>query len=332
MLNLQSSQSSFESAQASPPVEPQRSLHVLLAAPRGFCAGVRRAIDSVVRALEVHGRPVYVRRAIVHNLVVVRSLEAQGAVFVEELDEVPEGSVVILSAHGVGPDVLEQAKRRNLTFYDAVCPLVAKVHRKVVRHHERGRHVVLVGHEGHPEIVGTLGHLPSGSASLVKSADEVLALDLPDETPIGYAVQTTYSVEDADEVVHALQRRFKDLAAPPTSDICFATTNRQAAVRAIAPRADAMIVAGEHFSSNACRLAEVANASGCPSVQLVAHASKIDWNRLPARGTVGVTAAASTPDIVVKGIIEALCARYRVEVVEVGSPEESTVFKAVRIE
>jgi len=331
MLNLQDSQWSDGSARASPQLRPQRSLRVLLAAPRGFCAGVRRAIDSVVRALEVHGQPVYVRRAIVHNLVVVRSLEAQGAVFVEELDEVPEGSVVILSAHGVAPSVLEQARRRNLTCYDAVCPLVAKVHREVVRHHRRGRHVVLVGHAGHPEIVGTLGHLPIGSASLVTDAEEALALDLPDETPIGYAIQTTYSVEEAGLVVRALESRFNDLVAPPSSDICFATTNRQAAVRSIAPRADAMIVAGEDFSSNACRLVEVAAASGCSSVQLVAHASAIDWGRLPDCGTVGVTAAASTPDIVVQTIIEALKGRYRIEMEEIGAAEENTVFKSVRI-
>jgi 4-hydroxy-3-methylbut-2-en-1-yl diphosphate reductase len=311
--------------------ETRPPLHVLLAAPRGFCAGVRRAIDAVVAALEIHGAPVYVRRAIVHNLVVVRSLEAQGAIFVEDLQEVPKGAVVVLSAHGVPPAVREEAERRNLLTYDGVCPLVAKVHREVARHHRRGRHVVLVGHRGHPEIVGTLGYVPNGGATLVQTANDVNALDLIDDAPVGYAIQTTYSVEEAADVVQALEGRFKDLAAPPSSDICYATTNRQAAVRRIAPLADAMIVAGEHFSSNACRLAEVARASGCPSVQLIADFSKLDWQQLPERGTIGVTAAASTPEIVVTGILDELRTRYRVELEEVGSAEEHTVFKPVKI-
>jgi 4-hydroxy-3-methylbut-2-en-1-yl diphosphate reductase len=311
--------------------ETKPSLHVLLAAPRGFCAGVRRAINAVAAALELHGAPVYVRRAIVHNLVVVRSLEAQGAIFVEELEQVPEGAVVVLSAHGVSPGVREEADRRNLITYDAVCPLVAKVHGEVARHSRRGRHVVLVGHRGHPEIVGTLGYVPDGGATLVQTASDVLALDLPDDAPVGYAVQTTYSVEEAADVVQALEGRFKNLASPPRSDICYATTNRQAAVRRIAPLADAMIVAGEHFSSNACRLAEVARASGCPSVQLIADSSKLDWRQLPERGTIGMTAAASTPEIVVTGILAELRTRYRVDLEEIGSAEENTVFKPVRI-
>lgn len=313
------------------PIEDAPPLRVLLAAPRGFCAGVRRAIDAVAGALERHGAPVYVRRAIVHNLTVVRSLEAQGAIFVEELEQVPEGAVVVLSAHGVAPSVLAEAESRNLITYDAVCPLVAKVHREVTRHHRRGRHVVLVGHQGHPEIVGTLGRIPNGAVSLVKSAEDVFGLDLPEDAPLGYAVQTTYSVDEAGDVVRALESRFHDLVGPARSDICYATTNRQAAVRAIAPRADAMIVAGEHFSSNACRLAEVARASGCSSVQLIPHSSRLDWDLLPEHGSVGLTAAASTPEIIVMGILETLRTRYRVAVEEIGSAEEKTVFKPVRI-
>jgi 4-hydroxy-3-methylbut-2-en-1-yl diphosphate reductase len=313
-------------------VEPElNSLHVLLARPRGFCAGVRRAIDAVVDALERHGAPVYVRRPIVHNRAVVASLEAQGAIFVEELGEVPEGAVVILSAHGVPPSVVAEADRRRLIAYDAVCPLVAKVHREVARHHRGGRHIILIGHRGHPEIEGTLGHVPSGAATLVRTAEDVVELDIPEDAPLGYAVQTTYSVEEADEVIRALEGRFPDLSGPPGSDICYATTNRQAAVRAIAPRADAMIVAGEHFSSNACRLAEVAEAAGCGTVQLVSDASRIDWHRLPMKGTLGLTAAASTPEIIVTGILDALRERYRLRIEEVEGAEESVEFRPVKV-
>jgi 4-hydroxy-3-methylbut-2-enyl diphosphate reductase len=315
----------------SPHPESLPSLHVLLAAPRGFCAGVRRAIDAVVDALDRHGAPVYVRRPIVHNQAVVASLEAQGAVFVQELDEVPEGAVVILSAHGVAPEITIEARRRKLVAYDAVCPLVAKVHREVSRHQRGGRHVILIGHAGHPEVVGTLGHIPAGTATLVKSAEEVLELELANDTPLGYAVQTTYSVDEAGEVIGALRSRFSDLVGPPSSDICYATTNRQRAVRAMAPRISAMIVAGEHFSSNACRLAEVAEASGCASVQLVSDASKLDWQRLPNGGSIGITAAASTPETIVSGIVDALRARYRILVEEVSAVEERVDFKPVKI-
>jgi 4-hydroxy-3-methylbut-2-enyl diphosphate reductase len=309
---------------ALPPID------ILLTAPRGFCAGVRRAIDAVLDALALHGPPVYVRRPIVHNLAVVHALEAEGAVFVEELSEIPPGAVVVLSAHGVAPAVASEATRRGLHSYDAVCPLVAKVHREVERHHRDGRHVLLVGHAGHPEIEGTLGHLPAGAASLVREAADVPGLDLRDDRPAAVAIQTTYSVEEAAEVVTALRTRFADLALPSTSDICYATTNRQAAVRAIAERADAIIVAGESFSSNANRLAEVA-ALRCGSVQLVADAEGIDWSRLPSSGTIGITAAASTPERAVSSIIEALGARYRLRVEEVEAAVETTVFKRVAV-
>ncbi len=306
------------------------SIDILLAAPRGFCAGVRRAIDAVRDALALHGPPVYVRRPIVHNVAVMRELEAEGAIFVQELSEIPSGAVAVLSAHGVAPAVAGEAARRGLVYYDAVCPLVAKVHREVERHHKDGRHVVLVGHDGHPEIEGTLGHLPGGAATLVQSAQDVAALDLDDEAPTAFAVQTTYSVDEASEVVGALRARFADLAAPSTSDICYATTNRQAAVRAIAGRADAMIVAGESFSSNANRLAEVA-AARCASVQLVADAADLDWSRLPASGSIGITAAASTPERSVDGILAALAQRYRLRVEEVEAASETTIFKRVAV-
>jgi 4-hydroxy-3-methylbut-2-enyl diphosphate reductase len=292
---------------------------------------VRRAIQAVEDAIEVHGAPVYVRRAIVHNLAVVHKLEAKGAIFVEELDDAPEHAVVIFSAHGVSPSVTAQARRRKQLAYDAVCPLVEKVHREVTRHHKAGRHVVLIGHQSHPEIVGTLGRLPQGAASLIQAAEDVDALPICKDTPVGYAVQTTFSVEEASGAIAALRKRFEDLAEPPSSHICYATTNRQAAVRSIAPRADAVIVVGEHFSSNACRLAEVAKAAGCPSVQLVAEAAELDWTGIPRGGNLGITAAASTPETSVAGIVRALRTRFDLDVEEVEHTEETTAFKPVLI-
>lgn len=309
---------------------PSFQMEVYLAAPRGFCAGVRRAIDAVHDALALHGAPVYVRRPIVHNLVVVKDLEARGAVFVEELDQVPRGAVVVLSAHGVAPTVAEDATARGLVVYDAVCPLVSKVHREVERHHSEGRHVLLIGHDGHPEIDGTLGRIPPGSATLVGSVADVERLDLEAGAPVAYAVQTTYSVEDAAEIIASLSARFTNLAAPPASDICYATTNRQAATRAIAAHVDAVIVAGERFSSNANRLAEVA-AALCGSVQLVAHAGELDWAGLPVGGKIGITAAASTPAKSVTEILDALHQRYRLQIHEVSVANEGTAFKRVGI-
>jgi len=306
-------------------------LRVLLAAPRGFCAGVRRAIRAVADALDAYGAPVYVRRAIVHNLAVVRPLQAQGAVFVEELSEVPHGSVVVLSAHGAPPAVAAEAEQRKLVVHDAVCPLVAKVHREVARYHAAGRHILLIGHEGHPEIAGTMGQVPGGALTLLTSVEQVASLAISEDAPLAYAVQTTYSVDDARTVVEALRSRFRNLVGPSSSDICYATTNRQAAVRTIAPMVDAILVVGEHFSSNANRLAEIAAAAGCPAVQLVPDASAIDWRLLPASGSAGITAAASTPEISVKAVIEALGARYTLEVNEIGSPDEVREFRPVQI-
>jgi 4-hydroxy-3-methylbut-2-enyl diphosphate reductase len=306
-------------------------LDILLASPRGFCAGVRRAIQAVRDALKVHGAPVYVRRPIVHNLRVVRALEAEGAVFVEELWEVPEGAVVILSAHGVAPKVAEEAELLGLVVYDAVCPLVAKVHREVDRHHRAGRHILLLGHDGHPEIVGTLGHAPTEAVSVIRGAADIHALPFPAGKRLALAVQTTYSVDEAEEAISALDSRFLDVARPAAGDICYATTNRQAAVRAIASRADAMIVAGESFSSNACRLAELAVAAGCSAVQRVAGPEDLDWSRLPSSGSLGITAAASTPESVVADIIDALRSSYRLRIEEVSAAEETTEFKRVAI-
>ena len=312
------------------PVDDRPELRLILAAPRGFCAGVRRAIDAVRDALLKHGAPVYVRRAIVHNLEVVRTLEAEGAVFVEELDEVPAGSVVLFSAHGVSPAIAADAERRNLKAYDAVCPLVAKVHREVERHQRAGRQLILIGHKGHPEIEGTLGHVTSVGAHVVKSVEEVEILPLHRDEPAAYAVQTTYSVEDAHAIVEALLARFSDLVGPASSDICYATTNRQAAVRDLAMHSDAIIVAGEHFSSNACRLAEVASLH-CSAVQLVAGPEEIDWSELPQSGSIGITAAASTPESSVEAIVSAFGARYRTSLEEAGAEPEATVFKRLAI-
>jgi 4-hydroxy-3-methylbut-2-enyl diphosphate reductase len=305
-------------------------LQVLLAAPRGFCAGVERAIATVEDALALHGSPVFVRRPIVHNLAVVRSLERKGAVFVQELDEVPDEAVVVLSAHGVAPGIGKEASRRGLKVYDAVCPLVAKVHRHVLRYWRQGRHVLLIGHRGHPEIEGTLGHLPEGAATLVATPEAAAQLDFAPDVPLAYAVQTTFSVSEAAAITDVLVSRFTDLAAPVASDICYATTNRQAAISALARRAHAVIVVGEAFSSNAQRLAETASLS-CDAVQLVPGPAELDWSQLPRRGgTVAVTSAASTPEESVSDVVQALGSRYFVSAAQVGN-EESVRFRRVEV-
>jgi 4-hydroxy-3-methylbut-2-enyl diphosphate reductase len=305
-------------------------LTVLLASPRGFCAGVVRAIDAVRDALRVYGPPVYVRRPIVHNLEVVRMLEAEGAIFVEELDDVPNGAVVLFSAHGVAPAVAAEARRRGLIAYDAVCPLVAKVHREVERHYRNGRRVVLVGHEGHPEIAGTLGHLPRAGAFVINDPSQIPALPLRREEPVAYAVQTTYSVDDAALIVTALAAHFSDLVGPSSSDICYATSNRQAAVRSMAAQADTVIIVGECFSSNARRLAEVA-AEYCPQVQLAASSDDINWRLIPPDGTLGISSAASTPERSVEDVIDALRQRYHLDIQDLAGPVEDTVFKRMPV-
>jgi 4-hydroxy-3-methylbut-2-en-1-yl diphosphate reductase len=307
-------------------------LNVLLAAPRGFCAGVRRAIEAVERALEQFGPPVYVHRAIVHNLSVVRALETKGAIFVQELDEVPEQAVVILSAHGVPKSVTAEAERRRLRYLDAVCPLVEKIHKEIRSYNRDGRHVVLIGHAGHPEIVGALGQIAEGGATVVATIEEIDALELAPGQPVAYAVQTTYSVDEARRLVEALKARFPGIRSPASSDICYATTNRQAAVKEMIAKVDAIIVAGERFSSNACRLAEVAAASGCPSVQLVADASALDWTLLENCRSLGITAAASTPESTVTAIVASLGERFSLHIEEFGEAQESAVFKPMRMD
>jgi (E)-4-hydroxy-3-methyl-but-2-enyl pyrophosphate reductase len=304
---------------------------VLLANPRGFCAGVQRAIDVVEQALARHGAPVYVRRAIVHNRIVVESLERQGAVFVQEIDEIPEGAIAILSAHGSARSVKLAAQNRNLRLVDAICPLVAKVHAEIEAWYRAGRHVLLIGHLGHPEVVGTLGQVPAGAVSVVSQPDDLNALDLAPNSAVAYAVQTTFSTREAADMIAAIQARFADVVGPRSSDICYATTNRQEALEAIAPQCDLVLVAGDTMSSNARRLVEVALAAGCPDARLIADASALPLDAVLAARTIGLTAAASTPESAVSGICAAL-ADLGCEVIEAEGEAERVRFRPVSLE
>ena len=305
-------------------------LTVLLAGPRGFCAGVDRAIEIVERALEKFGPPVYVRHEIVHNRYVVESLRAKGAVFVEELDHVPEGVPVIFSAHGVPKSVPAEARRRNMIHVDATCPLVTKVHVDAERHCKEGRQVVLIGHAGHPEVIGTLGQLPERSILLVENLDQVASLEVDDPERLAYVTQTTLSVDDTAAIVEALRRRFPNIKGPRREDICYATTNRQAAVKAITPNCDAFIVLGAPNSSNSNRLAEVARAQGCPRAILIERAADLDAAWLEGVATLGVTAGASAPELLVQELIDSLRERYDVTVRESNVTTEDVRFSLPR--
>lgn len=306
-------------------------LNVVLCSPRGFCAGVVRAIESVERALARYGPPVYVRHEIVHNRYVVESLKAKGAIFVEELDEIPDtGAPVIFSAHGVAKTVPAEAERRNLFALDATCPLVTKVHREAEIHFRRGREIVLIGHAGHPEVVGTLGQLPEGAISLVESVTDVEAFVPKDPDNLAFVTQTTLSIDDTAEIVAALKRRFPNIAGPHKEDICYATTNRQEAVKLVAPRVDAMIVVGAPNSSNSQRLKEVAERSGCRFAALVQRAADIDWDRFGAITSLGVTAGASAPEVLVEEILAAFESRYRLQVETVTAMQEDVFFPLPR--
>ncbi len=305
-------------------------LTILLASPRGFCAGVDRAIQIVERALERYGRPVYIRHEIVHNRFVVENLEAQGAIFVDELDEVPDDRPVVFSAHGVPKSVPAEAARRNLLYVDATCPLVSKVHREAERHAQSGRTVVLIGHAGHPEVIGTMGQLPPGKVVLVEDVAQAETLAIADPENLAYATQTTLSVDDTTGIVAALRRRFPSIQGPKMEDICYATTNRQAAVKAIAERCDAMVVIGAPNSSNSMRLVEVAANYGCAKARLVQRAVDMDWEWLGDARRLGITAGASAPELLVDELIEACRTRYEVTVEEVRTTEESVVFKLPR--
>jgi 4-hydroxy-3-methylbut-2-enyl diphosphate reductase len=311
-------------------IHANKPLTILLASPRGFCAGVDRAIQIVERALARYGRPVYVRHEIVHNRFVVESLEAKGAVFVDELDEVPDDRPVVFSAHGVPKAVPAEAARRKLLFVDATCPLVSKVHREAERHADSGRTVILIGHAGHPEVIGTMGQLPAGKVMLVEDVAQAETLQVPDPSHLAYATQTTLSVDDTTEIVAALRRRFPAIQGPKMEDICYATTNRQAAVKAIARRCDALVVIGAPNSSNSMRLVEVAANYGCAKSRLVQRAADMDWEWLGDARRLGITAGASAPELLVNELIAACRRRYDVTVEEVRTTDESVVFKLPR--
>ncbi|MDE2017122.1 MAG: 4-hydroxy-3-methylbut-2-enyl diphosphate reductase, partial [Hyphomicrobiales bacterium] len=321
-----------EPATSGPPAGPaaKPTLKVLLCAPRGFCAGVVRAIDAVERALALHGAPVYVRHEIVHNRYVVDALRAKGAVFVEELSEAPDGDApVVISAHGAPKSVFDEAARRKLFALDATCPLVTKVHREAEIHRRRGRRIALVGHAGHPEVVGTMGQLPPGAAILVERLADVAAL--PDDgTPLAYVTQTTLSVDDARAIVDALKARFPGIVGPHREDICYATTNRQEAIKRAAARADAAIVIGSPNSSNSQRLREAAERAGCKVAALVPRAADIDWSAFGNVASLAVTAGASAPEVLVEEVLDAFAARYALDVELVNAAEEDVFFPLPR--
>jgi 4-hydroxy-3-methylbut-2-en-1-yl diphosphate reductase len=307
-------------------------LDIVLCAPRGFCAGVDRAIQIVELALEKYGAPVYVRHAIVHNKYVVDGLRQKGAVFVEELDEIPAATdaPVVFSAHGVPKAVPEEAAAKNMFFLDATCPLVSKVHIEANRHFEAGREIVLIGHAGHVEVIGTMGQLPPGAVTLVQTVADAEAFAPRDPERLAFVTQTTLSVDDTHEIVETLRRRFPAIAMPHKEDICYATTNRQEAVKRVAPDVDAMIVVGAPESSNSVRLVEVAQRAGCSRAMLVERASAIDWSRFDGVARLGITAGASAPEALVDEVIEAFAQRYDITVTASGLQRETIVFNLPR--
>ncbi|MCE5973402.1 4-hydroxy-3-methylbut-2-enyl diphosphate reductase [Sinirhodobacter sp. WL0062] len=311
------------------PMKPALTLY--LAAPRGFCAGVDRAIKIVEMALEKWGAPVYVRHEIVHNKFVVDSLRDKGAVFVEELDECPDDRPVIFSAHGVPKSVPAEARRRHMVFVDATCPLVSKVHIEAERHHDEGLQMVMIGHAGHPEVLGTMGQLPEGEVLLVETVADVATLTPRDPDRLAFITQTTLSVDDTAGIVAALQARFPKIVGPAKEDICYATTNRQAAVKTIAPRIEALLVIGAPNSSNSRRLVEVGSAAGCGYSQLVQRATDIDWRALNGVRAVGVTAGASAPEVLINEVIDAFRDRYDLTVELVETAREDIEFKVPRV-
>ena len=306
-------------------------LTLFLAAPRGFCAGVDRAIKIVELALEKWGAPVYVRHEIVHNKYVVDDLRAKGAVFVEELDECPDDRPVIFSAHGVPKSVPSAAQARNMVFVDATCPLVSKVHIEAERHHANGLQMVMIGHDGHPETVGTMGQLPDGEVLLVETAEDVAHLSPRDPDALAYITQTTLSVDDTIGIVAALKARFPNIVGPHKEDICYATTNRQEAVKAVAPSVDALLVIGAPNSSNSKRLVEVGRNAGCAYSQLVQRASDIDWRALAGSKSIGITAGASAPEVLINEVITAFEDRFNVTKEIVETAVENIEFKVPRV-
>lgn len=304
-------------------------MKLLIAAPRGFCAGVDRAIVIVERAIEKYGAPVYVRHEIVHNKYVVDGLKAKGAIFVEELDQVPDGVPVVFSAHGVPKTVPARAEERGLDYLDATCPLVSKVHRQAERQVEVGRHILFIGHRGHPEVIGTFGQVPEGVMTLIETAADAETVAVPADRPLAFLSQTTLSVDDTAEIIGVLQRRFPAIAAPRSEDICYATSNRQAAVKAIAAQCDAMLVIGAPNSSNSLRLVEVAERQGVKA-RLIQRAGEIDFGWLDGVRTLGITAGASAPEILVRELVDALGERFAIREREVEEVTEDMLFKLPR--
>jgi 4-hydroxy-3-methylbut-2-enyl diphosphate reductase len=305
-------------------------LNVLLASPRGFCAGVDRAIQIVEKAIAKYGAPVYVRHEIVHNRHVVERLRAVGAVFVEELEECPDDRPVVFSAHGVPKAVPAEAIRREMIYLDATCPLVSKVHVEAERHHAAGREIVLIGHAGHPEVVGTLGQLPPGAVALIQTVEEAEAFTPRDPANLAFVTQTTLSLDDTAEMVEALRRRFPAISAPHKEDICYATTNRQEAVKAIAERCDLLLVVGARYSSNSVRLVEVGLRAGAQAARLIDEAEHIDWSWFDGVQTLGLTAGASAPELLVQGVLTALSERYEIAIEEIATRQETVTFKLPR--
>ena len=305
------------------------ALSLLVANPRGFCAGVDRAIKIVEIAIERFGAPVYVRHEIVHNRFVVETLQAKGAVFVDELDEVPEGAPVIFSAHGVPKSVPAEAERRQMLYVDATCPLVSKVHREAERHAAQGRHILMIGHAGHPEVIGTMGQLDEGAISLIETAEDVRTITVADPSNLAYITQTTLSVDDTAGIVAVLRERFPALESPKKEDICYATTNRQDAVKAIATKAQLVLVIGAPNSSNSLRLVEVAERCGAKA-RLVQRATDIDWAWLEGVSCIGITAGASAPEVLVEEVTAALRERYTLDIEHVTTTTEDVEFKLPR--
>ena len=306
-------------------------LTLYLAAPRGFCAGVDRAIKIVEMALQKWGAPVYVRHEIVHNKFVVDDLKDKGAIFVEELDECPVDRPVIFSAHGVPKSVPAEAERREMLYVDATCPLVSKVHIEAERHATNGLQIIMIGHEGHPETVGTMGQLPAGEVLLVETVDDVDQVQVRDPAQLAFVTQTTLSVDDTKDIVDALQARFPGIKGPHKEDICYATTNRQDAVKEMAKHAEAMLVVGAPNSSNSKRLVEVGARAGCSYAQLVQRASDIDWRALDGVTRLGITAGASAPEVLVNEVIDAMRDRYEVTVEQIETAQENVHFKVPRV-
>lgn len=309
----------------------KKNLNLLLANPRGFCAGVDRAISIVERALEKYGAPVYVRHEIVHNKFVLEQLRAKGAIFVDDLDQVPTDAPVIFSAHGVPKTVPAEAERRNMLYIDATCPLVSKVHREAERHHKNGSHVLLIGHAGHPEVIGTMGQLPPEHVTLIETIDDVKNLKFKENDDVAYATQTTLSIDDTTDIIAALKERFPNIAEPKKEDICYATTNRQNAVKDIAELSDLLLVIGAPNSSNSQRLVEVAKKYGCANAQLIGRVSEINWDWFKGIKSVGLTAGASAPDILINEVIDTLKDRYNISEKKFSYTEENITFNLPRI-